>query len=199
MPFIRIRNDPVGSIASIGATLSVPRARVDTNWQAIDNFSWKLDRHDLKFGYEFRRTFVNAFFDAGYRGRLDFDSLADFLSGTLSGGRSARGDSRRGTFQNSHAGFIQDTFRWRPSVTFNLGLRYDYMGVIAEERNRFSIFDPTRGLVQVGSRGLDKLYNSDLNNFSPRLGFAWDLSGKGKTVVRAGWGLFYDAFSQDFL
>jgi hypothetical protein len=198
LPFIRIRNDPVGSIASIGATLSVPRARVDTNWQAIDNFSWKLDRHDLKFGYEFRRTFVNAFFDAGYRGRLDFDSLADFLSGTLSGGRSARGDSRRGTFQNSHAGFIQDTFRWRPSVTFNLGLRYDYMGVIAEERNRFSIFDPARGLVQVGTGGLDKLYNSDWNNFSPRIGFAWDLTGKSKTVVRAGWGLFYDAFSQDF-
>ena len=198
LPFIRIRNDAIGSIASIGATLSVPRARVDTNWQAIDNFSWKLDRHDLKFGYEFRRTFVNAFFDAGYRGRLDFDSLADFLSGTLSGGRSARGDSRRGTFQNSHAGFIQDTFRWRPSVTFNLGLRYDYMGVIAEERNRFSNFDPARGLVQVGTGGLDKLYNSDLNNFSPRIGFAWDLTGKGKTVVRAGWGLFYDAFSQDF-
>jgi len=198
LPFIRIRNDPVGSIASIGATLSVPRARVDTNWQAIDNFSWKLDRHDLKFGYEFRRTFVNAFFDAGYRGRLDFDSLADFLSGTLSGGRSARGDSRRGTFQNSHAGFIQDTFRWRPSVTFNLGLRYDYMGVIAEERNRFSNFDPARGLVQVGAGGLDKLYNSDWNNFSPRIGVAWDLSGKSKTVLRAGWGLFYDAFSQDF-
>ncbi|MCM3869877.1 MAG: TonB-dependent receptor [Pyrinomonadaceae bacterium] len=197
-PFIRIRNDPIGSIASIGSTLSVPRARVDTNWQAIDNFSWKLDRHDLKFGYEFRRTFVNAFFDAGYRGRLDFDSLADFLSGTLSGGRSARGDSRRGTFQNSHAGFIQDTFRWRPGVTFNLGLRYDYMGVIAEERNRFSNFDPARGLVQVGTNGLDKLYNSDLNNFSPRIGFAWDLTGKGKTVLRAGWGLFYDAFSQDF-
>lgn len=197
-PFIRIRNDPIGSIASIGSTLSVPRARVDTNWQAIDNFSLKLDRHDLKFGYEFRRTFVNAFFDAGYRGRLDFDSLADFLSGTLSGGRSARGDSRRGTFQNSHAGFIQDTFRWRPTVTFNLGLRYDYFGVIGEERNRFSNFDPARGLVEVGTGGLDKLYNSDRNNFSPRVGVAWNVNGKGKTVVRAGWGLFYDAFSQDF-
>ena len=198
LPFIRIRNDPIGSIASIGATLSVPRARVDTNWQAIDNFSWKLDRHDLKFGYEFRRTFVNAFFDAGYRGRLDFDSLADFLSGTLSGGRSARGDSRRGTFQNSHAGFIQDTFRWRPGLTFNLGVRYDYYGVIAEERNRFSNFDPAVGLVQVGTGGLDQLYDSDWNNFSPRVGLAWDLTGRGKTVLRAGWGLFYDAYSQDF-
>ena len=193
LPFIR-----VNGFASIGSTLSVPRARVDTNWQAIDNYSWKRGRHDLKVGYEFRRTFVNAFFDAGYRGRLDFDSLDDFLTGTLSGGRSARGDSRRGTFQNSHAGFFQDTLRWTSKVTFNLGLRWDYFGVIDEERKRFSNFDRTRGLVLEGTGGLDKLYNSDWNNFSPRLGVAWDLGGKSKTVVRAGWGLFYDAYSQDF-
>ena len=191
LPFIS-----VSGFASIGSTLSVPRARVDTNFQALDNFSWKLARHDLKFGYEFRRTFVNAFFDAGYRGRMNFDSLGDFLQGTLSGGRSARGDSRRGTFQNSHGTFVQDTFRWRPRITFNLGLRWDYFGVIDEERKRFSNFDRTRGLVLEGSGG--KLYNSDWNNFSPRLGVAWDMGGKGKTVVRAGWGLFYDAFSQDF-
>ena len=62
LPFIRIRNDPNlgSSIASLGATLSVPRARVDTNWHFIDSLSWKLDRHEIKFGYEFRRTFVNA-------------------------------------------------------------------------------------------------------------------------------------------
>ena len=195
LPFIRIRNDPIGSIASIGATLSVPRARVDTNWQALDNFSWKVNRHDLKLGYEFRRTFVNAFFDAGYRGRLDFGSLADFLSGTLSGGRSARGDSRRGTFQNSHGAFIQDTFRWRPNLTLNLGLRYDYFGVIDEERHRFSNFDPAQGLVAAGSSGL---YQKDWNNFSPHLGFAWNINGSSKTVLRGGWGIFYDAFSQDF-
>jgi hypothetical protein len=193
LPFIN-----VSGFASIGATLSVPRARVDTNYQAIDNFSWKLARHDLKFGYEFRRTFINAFFDAGYRGRLNFDSLDDFLSGTLAGGRSARGDSRRGTFQNSHGAFIQDTFRWRPRLTHNLGLRWDYFGVIDEDRKRFSNFDPTRGLILEGSGGLNKLYNSDWNNFSPRIGVAWDLNGKGKTVVRAGWGFYYDAFSQDF-
>jgi outer membrane receptor protein involved in Fe transport len=87
----------------------------------IDNFSWKLDRHDLKFGYEFRRTTVDQFFDAGYRGRLDFGSLEDFLSGTLSGGRAARGNSNRITFQNSHAGYLQDTFRWRPSLRSTSG------------------------------------------------------------------------------
>ncbi|MBZ5551502.1 MAG: carboxypeptidase regulatory-like domain-containing protein [Acidobacteriia bacterium] len=200
LPFIRIRNDPAlgSSIASIGSTLSVPRGRVDTNWQFIDNFSWKVPKHNVKLGYEFRRTFVNGFFDAGYRGRLDFASLQDFLQGNLSGGRSARGDSQRGTFQNSYGWYFQDGFQVRRNLTLNYGLRWDYYGVIGEERNRFSNFDPTLGLVPIGSNGLDRLYNRDLNNFAPRLSIAWDLTGKGKTVLRAGWGLFFDAFSQDF-
>jgi outer membrane receptor protein involved in Fe transport len=201
LPFIRIRNDPAfggSSLASLGATLSVPRARIDTNWHFIDNVAWKLSKHDLKFGYEFRRTYVSAFFDAGYRGRLDFASLEDFLSGTLDGGRAARGDSRRNTFQNSHAAYLQDTFRVTRRFTLNLGLRYDYYGVIDERDGLFSNFDRQLGLVQVGTNGLDSLYRPDWNNFSPRVGFAWDVTGKSKTVVRAGWGLFYDAFSQDF-
>jgi hypothetical protein len=77
LPQIRIQ-DELG-IANIGATLSVPRARVDSNFHVIDNFSWKLAKHDLKFGYEFRRTTVDQFFDAGYRGRVVFASLADFI------------------------------------------------------------------------------------------------------------------------
>lgn len=196
LPQIRIQDDL--GIANIGATLSVPRARVDSNFHIIDNFSWKRASHDLKFGYEFRRTTVDQFFDAGYRGRLDFGSLEDFLSGTLGGGRAARGNSNRFTFQNSHATYLQDTFRWSPQLTFNLGLRWDYFGVIDEKNQLLSNFDPVEGLVQVGSPGLPRLYDRDWNNFSPRLGLAWNVNGNSKTVVRAGWGLFYDAFSQDF-
>lgn len=198
LPFIRIRNDAIGGIASIGATLSVPRARVDTNWHIIDNFSWKVTGHDLKFGYEFRRTSVDAFFDAGYRGRLDFDTLADFLTGTLLGGRSARGDSQRFTFQNSHTLYFQDGWRVNRKLTLNAGVRWDYFGVIGEKDNLLSTLDRQRGLVFVGASGLPSLYARDWNNYSPRLGFAFDVTGKGKTVVRGGWGLFYDAFSQDF-
>ncbi|MBX7171450.1 MAG: TonB-dependent receptor [Pyrinomonadaceae bacterium] len=198
LPFIRIRNDAIGNIASIGATLSVPRARTDVNWHFIDNFSWKIGSHDLKMGYEYRRTSVDAFFDAGYRGRLDFDSLADFLQGILSGGRAARGDSNRFTVQNSHTFYLQDNWRFNKNLTFNAGVRWDYFGVIREKNNLLSNFDFKKGLVMVGTSGLDKLYNSDWNNFSPRLGFAWDITGKSKTVLRGGWGLFYDAYSQDF-
>jgi hypothetical protein len=80
LPFIRIRNDPSlgSSIASLGATLSVPRARVDTNWHFIDNLSWKLDRHAIvrvRVSTHIRQRV----FRCGYR-RLDFASLEDFLS-----------------------------------------------------------------------------------------------------------------------
>lgn len=189
----------VSGEATVGANLSVPRGRVDTNWQYFTNFSYNTGRHNVKFGYEFRRTFVNGFFDAGYRGRLLFPDLVSFVEGAPSGSlttgnHQAMGDSHRLTFQNNHAFYVQDNFRLTERLTLNAGLRWDYFGVIGEEHDRFSNFDPSiPGPVQV-----KQLYPKDYNNFAPRLSFAYDVFGNAKTVVRAGWGLFYDAFSQDF-
>jgi hypothetical protein len=78
------------------------------------------------------------------------------------------------------------------------GLRWDYFGVVGEKNNLFYRFDPnnTDPAVQ-NTPQVGQLYNKDLNNFAPRLSVAYDVTGKGKTVVRAGWGLFYDAFAQD--
>jgi hypothetical protein len=66
--------------------------------------------------------------------------------------------------------------------------------VIGEEANRFSVFDTTAARVAP----VTQLYGKDLNNFSPRASVAWDLTGDATTVLRAGYGLYYDAFSQDF-
>jgi hypothetical protein len=191
----------VSGYSNIGANASLPRGRVDTNWQYFTNFSYNVGRHNWKFGYEFRRTKVDQFFDAGYRGVLSFDDLPNFLQGNVSGGRQAKGVSNRGTHQNNHGFYAQDNFRWTNKLTVNYGIRWDYFGVIGEDKNRFSILDPnptTGGLKFVGSPGLDSLYPKDWNNFSPRVGIAYDVFGSGKTVVRAGYGLAYDAFSQDF-
>ncbi len=189
LPLIR-----VSGYAPVGANLSLPRGRTDSNYQFFTNLSRNTGRHNLKFGYEFRRTTVDGYFDAGYRGRLDFDSLEDFVAGRVSGGRQARGDSRRYTFQSSHGLYAQDSFQVSPRITANLGLRWDYYGVIGEEKDRFSIFDTQTGSVTP----VTQLYPKDWNNISPRLSLAYDLKGDGKMVVRAGWGLYYDAFSQDF-
>ena len=189
------RNDSNSrSFAVLGANTSVPRGRTDTNWQFLDNFTWTLGRHNWKFGYEFRRTFVDGFFDSGYRGKLSFASLEDFIAGVPDSGRQAQGNSSRQTFQNNHSFYLQDNFRFSSRLSFNYGLRWDYFGVIGEDKNRFSIFDTNTASVNL----LKQLYPRDLNNFGPRAAVAWDARGDGKTVVRAGWGLYYDAFSQDF-
>jgi hypothetical protein len=170
------------------------------NWQFIDNFSWKFNKHAVKVGYEYRRTTINQFYDEYFRGSLSFASLTDFLAGIPSGGGSIEeGDTRRNTFQNSHAFYVQDSFRVTRRFTLDYGLRWDYFGVIGEENNLFSNFNPANGVLSmVGSNGLSSLYNPDHRNFSPRTSVAYDLTGKGTTVIRAGAGLFYDQFSQDF-
>ena len=57
----------------LGASFSVPRNRVDANWHFIDNYSWKSGKHDIKFGYEFRRTTIMQLIDHNFRGTLSFD------------------------------------------------------------------------------------------------------------------------------
>jgi len=190
----------VGNFSVIGATASVPRDRVDTNWHAVDNYSVKHGRHDVKFGYEFRRTTITLAQDAGFRGRLDFNDLTDFLAGTPADATKAFGNTRRHSIENSHGLYVQDSFRMTPRLTLNLGMRWDYFGVVSEKNNLFYRLSPAGGgtETQIGTNGVpDRLYEPDYNNVAPRVAFAWDVSGKGNTVLRGGWGIFYDAFSQD--
>jgi len=197
----------VGDFAQLGTTSGDPRGRVDTNDQLLDNFSWKMNKHDLKFGFEYRRTTIKQYFDKYFRGKLTFDDLPSFLSGSPDIGFGASfqyaGNTLRHTAENSYGFYFQDTFRATSRLTLNYGLRWDRFGVVSEKNNLFSnatTEDASTGafvLTQVGQPGLSRLYEPDNKNFSPRLSVAWDATGRGKTILRAGWGLFYDAFSQD--
>lgn len=205
MPIITLGS----SFAQLGASSSDPRHRVDSNNQVLDNFSWKIGRHDLKFGAQFYRTTIQQFFDKYFRGKLEFDGstlgtpLQDFLAGDVDGGFQYAGNTVRHTFENSYGFYAQDSFRATPHLTLNYGIRYDYFGVIGEKNNLLSNITnldaagDTFTLTQVGQPGLSGLYNPDRTNFAPRVSMAWDVSGKGQTVIRAGWGMFFDAFSQD--
>ena len=195
----------VSGVAQLGATSSVPRHRFDTNNQVLDNFSWKLNKHNVKFGVDFHRTSVQQFFDKYFRGRLSFTSIPDFLDGNVDGGFQYFGNSTRHTFENNFGFYAQDSYRLTPRLTLNYGFRWDYFGVVREKNNLLSnitsldLAGDNFTLTQVGQPGLSQLYNPDKTNFAPRVSLAWDVTGKGKTVVRTGWGMFYDAFSQDMV
>jgi hypothetical protein len=193
LPVIIAGGTPFPQLGSSGTTL---RHRVDSNWHYIDNVSWKSGKHDIKFGYEFRRTTVSQLFDPYFRGRLKFTTFTDFLDGNPTGfSFQYSGDSNRNTFENSHAIYLQDSYRVSSRVTVNLGLRYDYFGIVQEKHNGFSNIDPTTGVAFAVGAG--RLYQPDYNNWAPRVSVAWDLTGHQKTVVRAGFGVFQDAYSQD--
>lgn len=195
----------VSGLPQLGSDKGDPRQRVDTNWHYIDNISWKSGKHDIKFGYEFRRTSVSQMFNRAFRGRLDFpgssteNSLQQFLAGTpnpsIFDSRQGSGDTNRNTFENSHAFYVQDSYRFSRRVTVNLGLRYDYFGIVQEKHSMFDNVDPTTGAVFAVGQG--RLYQPDYNNWAPRVSVAWDVTGHQKTVLRAGYGVFYDATSQD--
>jgi hypothetical protein len=204
----------MGSFAQLGATSSVPRHRVDSNNQVIDSFSWTHGKHDIKFGADFHRTSVQQYFDKYFRGRLKFSGggvstnstpLQDFLAGDVDSGFQYFGDSTRHTYENNFGFYVQDKYRLTPRLTLNYGLRWDYFGVIGEKNNLLSnitSLSPAAGtgtftLTQVGQPGLSQLYNPDYKNFAPRVSLAWDVTGQGKSVIRAGYGIFFDAFSQD--
>jgi hypothetical protein len=209
--------------AQLGSTSSIPRHRVDSNNQVIDNFSWKLNKHEAKFGFDFHRTTIQQYFDKYFRGRLRFkdtstaSAVQNFLAGNVTDGFQYSGDSTRHTFENSFGFYAQDSYRITHRLTLNYGLRWDYFGVVGEKKNLLSNITsiapavypappgaPAAGtgtftLTQVGQSGLSSLYQPDHTNFAPRVNAVWDVTGKAKTVVRAGFGLFFDAFSQDMV
>jgi hypothetical protein len=190
----------IPGFVSLGAPTNVPRGRVSSAYQVVDNLTWTRGAHMFKIGGEYRRAIVNSFNDTNARGRLNFNNLADFLAGVLSpaGTTILRGATRRDTFTNNFGFFAQDDWKVAPRLTLNLGLRYEYLGLFREEGDRLSNFIPTTGLVRVGSPGLPDLYTPDRNNLAPRIGFAYDVTGKARTVVRGAYGFYYDTPSQDF-
>jgi hypothetical protein len=202
LPIINVAN-----LAQLGADKGDPRQRVDSNWHYIDNVSWKAGKHDIKFGYEFRRTSISQIFNRRFRGNLKFEdnfdssgnlintALENFLMGIPDSGFQYAGDTNRNTSENSYSGYVQDSIHVNRRFVVNLGLRYDYYGIIQEKKGQFTLVDPTTGGLSL--TGPARLYQPDYNNWAPRVSAAWDLTGKGASVVRAGYGIFYDAYSQD--
>ncbi len=167
-------SDPIGpavsisGVASFGTLSGSPTARRNRLAEAVDNLSWQAGAHALRIGFDFLYNGDRIVFPRSYRGSYSFSSLANFLAGTYNNAGFTQTFGTNAVAQNNpNAGFYaQDEWKIGPRFTLNLGVRYDleWLRTIA----------------------------TGTGNISPRAGFAWAPFASRKTVVRGGYGLFYD-------
>ncbi|MBV8891536.1 MAG: TonB-dependent receptor [Acidobacteria bacterium] len=198
----------VAPFNSLGGGVNWPKFQgPDSVWQGSDSVSYLRGKHALKFGLEIRHGSVHEGSFRGSKGQIFFNGggafatstpFEDFLAGDPAFGKISYGNPQRHETQWLYASFFQDDWRATPNLTLNLGLRYEYTTPIREDHNLLGNFDPKLGLVQVGHQ-IGSPYNPDRRDFAPRIGLAWDVTGKGKTVVRAGGGITYDTISLETL
>jgi hypothetical protein len=191
------RSEPVGipqiNVAgglNFGGPSQFPAGRGDTTFVVGDTFNYLRGLHSFKLGGEFRQ-FLNNNFRLG-TGSFNFPSVAAFLAGTANSFSVTLGNQSSSIAQGALGFFAQDSYKLRPNLTLELGLRYEWNMTPTERYDRFIVFDPqTASLVRVGT-DIDQIYHENNKNFQPRLGFAWDPFKDGKTSVRAAYAILVD-------
>ena len=165
-------------------------------WQFSDSVSWLRGNHTVKFGGEILVLQSENNVTANTKGPMRFNGLQNFFSGNMNRALFTAGDFLRHLGNQAYGLFVQDDWRVTRRLTVNLGLRYELNTVFTERDNLIGNFDLSQGLVQSGKQ-IGSVFNGDHNNFAPRVGFAWDVLGDGRTVVRASGGILYEQGSYD--
>src|SRR5215216_1406247 len=160
--------------------------------------------HGLKFGVEFRREFNDNNLNGASRPLYTFGGLFNFANDaplfyqiTADPQTGGIANAQRHFRSNSYGFFFQDDWKARPNLTLNLGLRYEYFGVLQEQNDQVAnfVFGPGGGLTGSRVEPTSKLYNPDKNNFAPRIGFAYSpkqFDLQDKLVLRGGFGIAYN-------
>jgi Carboxypeptidase regulatory-like domain/TonB dependent receptor len=157
-----------------------------TSFQFLDTIIKTAGRHTVTAGIDFR--FNRSDRELQEQTFLDYGSVTDFENNN-GFALSTLGFPLTKVRNANYDLFVQDDFRVSSYLTFNIGLRYEYNTVLHSVSNTIQNFDiATQALLPAGQ----SLYAPDRNNFAPRFGFAWDPLHHGKTVVRGGFGIFYN-------
>src|SRR5579862_8544787 len=182
----------------------------DSITQFIDHVSYTVGKHAIKFGGELHRNEVTGGAFGNARGSITFlggvalaasTPLEDFFAGDPFKASVQAGNPDRQIHNWAYGLFLQDDWRVTKNFTLNYGLRYEFNSVIKESNNLLGNFDPNSptGLIQAGMNGVNGPYNPDHKNFAPRLGFAWDMTGRGNTVLRGGASMVYETINWESL
>lgn len=179
-PEVTVRNNGA-TVGVYGRRAFLPVEQFDDRYQVTNNLSLVAGQHTFKFGFDFNRAFVDQIFRSDAGGVYRFDSLSDFIARRPAQYRQFAGSGAFQAAVKELALYVQD--EWRPiaGFTINAGFRYE----MTLNPDLLPATTPQFQARQVGSIPDDK------GQYGPRLGLAWDIGNKGKTVVRVGSGLFY--------
>jgi outer membrane receptor protein involved in Fe transport len=202
----------VSGYASLGNPITGPQDTHQNNYQGSYSIAMTHGRHNLKFGAEVERQQINVLFGIATNGFFVFapfpasDSFASFMLGQSVQFFQGGGQFDRGLRKWNSGGYAQDEWRLSSRLTLNLGLRYEVNTPYTEIRDRLNAWAPGKqsivypnapaGLLFPGDPGIPAgIAAVDYKEFMPRVGLAWDPFGNSKTTVRAGYGIFYDGFT----
>ncbi len=192
--------------------------RDDPHWQLSDTLSWTRSKHTLNMGFNYLHYHTGNTDLSSQGGTLNFSNtsagptsgyaMADLLLGLPSSTSNTPYRYRNDVNLDNVSAFVQDDFKLSTRLVLNLGLRWEVNTPITDDNHRLTNFDPAKGIpvtqadpaanapfgtpvVGFGKRP----YNFDWKDLAPRLGFSWQPTHGGKTVIRGGAGTFYTTYS----
>ena len=213
----------ITGLFSAGTGVNDERGTISNTYNLVNTLSWTRGKHTMRFGGERSQYQLNRFNNFAVRGALTFGATSgvdndwspfqNFLQGRVTAIQSAFGDAARNFVATDWSAFVQDDYRFSQRLTFNVGLRWEAMSFGYDKLYRQNIYDPS-----VAAQGLNPFRFPenvnlagftgdpgvpdcalgdclDANNFGPRVGFAWDVNGDQRTVLRGGYGIYYQRLS----
>ncbi len=201
-----------------GANANVPQETKERKFQFRDDFSFQTGKHGMKVGVNYIRTKLDGFFFFGANGyQITFfddpltirNNRTRYPQGFGTPGAvkeiafsTGAGDTSQPPFHQL-AFYVQDDYKVTPHLTLNLGLRWDAnINLLVPQTNNRTMqilgrLNDARARAIAGDANRLARRTPSYREFQPRVGFAWDPKGDGRTVIRGGYGIFYDQLFQN--
>lgn len=202
----------ISGYTDVGNPITGPQNTYQNDYQGYYSLAWTRGAHNFKFGADLDRQQINVLLGIATNGFFVFapfpasDAYASFLLGQSVQFFQGGGDFNRGLRKWIAAGYAQDEWRVNSRLTLTYGLRYEVNTPYTDIRNRLNAWAPGQqsvvnpsaptGILFPGDPGVPAgIAPIDYHEFMPRVGLAWDPFGHATTTIRAGYGIFYDGYT----